>query len=227
MEDSTQKVVQVAAVMTAPRHEIVWARTQIEKALKPFGIPLHVSGGVFYGQCMQIMLSRLIDEGKADYALTIDFDSVFTSDDVMRLINVIAHNEHIDALCGIQAKRGKSSILGTNGKEEDLVWDGQPVKLQSGHFGLTIIDLQKLATVAKPWFLAVPDEHGEWTDGKVDDDVYFWRRWRECGLSLYMDPGVRLGHMQEMVTMLDENMQIKHVYPKEWVEMSEMEASPC
>lgn len=212
------KYVSVAALMTAPRHEIVWARTQIERALNTLRIPLRVSGGVFYGQCMQRMLSDLVNKD-VDYALTVDFDSVFVAADVQRLLDVIASDPDIDAVAALQPKRGNGAVLGTRGQQESFLSDGSPFQVATAHFGLTVIDLAKLRQVEKPWFCTVPDEQGEYSASKIDDDVFFWRRWTAEGNTIWIDPSCRLGHLEEMVTMFDETGQLKHYYPREWVEM--------
>ena len=196
----------------------MYARNYIELALKHCGIPLTVSGGVYYGQCMQIMLCDLLKLG-VDYALTIDFDSMFTPKHIERLVSLIANNDHIDALAAIQPKRGCGTVLASMDKETTLEWDGSPIKVASAHFGLTVIDLKKLEGVAKPWFRAQPDENGDWIGNKIDDDVWFWKQWNEAGNSVYVDPGTRLGHLEEMITVYDEDMTVQHYYPREWSEL--------
>lgn len=215
-----QRSVRVAALMTAPRYEAVYARNFIEMAMKTLHIPLTVSGGVYYGQCMQIMLEDLCSKS-VDYALTIDFDSMFTAGHVQRLLSLIAENDHIDAITAIQPKRGCGTILAAMDKVTSLEWTGEPIKVQSAHFGLTVIDLRKLEAMAKPWFTAKPNEHGSWTGDKIDDDVWFWKQWEAAGNSIYVDPGCRLGHLEEMVTVYDDQMQLQHLYPKEWSERRE------
>lgn len=220
-----EKTIKIAAVMTAPRYENTYARNFIERALKEVGIPLTVSGGVFYGQCMQMMLEELVDHGGVDYAVTVDFDSLFSAKQLQRLINWIAQRDDIDAITGLQVRRGKKAMLGTipGGEEVDefgqkqVQWDGNPIKGNTAHFGLTVIDLRKLSNVPKPWFCQKPDANGGWKgDGKIDDDVWFWMQWKESGNSIYFDPGVRLGHLEEMVVIHDEHMNPQHVYPSDW-----------
>lgn len=214
------KGVRVAALMTAPRYEAVYARNFIELAMKALGIPLTISGGVYYGQCMQIMLEDLVSKD-VDYVLTIDFDSMFTAEHVQRLLNLIASDDNIDAITAVQPKRGCGAILAAMDKETTMVWNGRPVKVTSAHFGLTVIDLKKLAELPKPWFHAQPDKDGRWTDDKIDDDVWFWKQWREAGNSIYVDPGCRLGHLEEMVTVYSPTMELQHLYPREWSETRE------
>ena len=197
--------VTVAAVMTAPRYESVWARSRIERALHTAGVPLSISGGVYYGQCMQIMLETLLDEN-VEYALTVDFDSIFTAEHVLRLLSIIVQEDEIDALAAVQPMRGKGRLLGTTGKAEELIWTGSPIRVTAAHFGLTVLDLSRLADMPKPWFHSQPDSNGEWNNGKVDDDVSFWHGWKEAGNTLFLDPGTRLGHLEEVITVFDENM---------------------
>lgn len=207
--------VKIAAVMTTPRSEPVFARNYIEMAVKQLGIPLIISQGVYYGQCMQIMLCDLVAKD-VEFALTIDFDSMFTAGHVQRLVNVIAADEDIDAIAALQPKRGCGSVLGAMDVQTDVNWDGKPIRVQSAHFGLTVIRLAKLKATPKPWFVSKPNENGDWVGGKIDDDVWFWKQWREAGNSVYIDPGCRLGHLEEVVTVYDQELNKVHLYPKDW-----------
>lgn len=221
--ENRERTVKIAAIMTAPRYECTWARNQIDLALKGANIPLTVSGGVFYGQCMQIMMESLIADG-GEFVVTVDFDSIFTTNQLQRLIHVVLANDHIDAVTGMQVKRGHKRLLGTIPGGEvigenyrRIEWDGNPIQATTAHFGLTVIDLAKLATVPKPWFRATPDANGTWTgNDKIDEDVSFWMKWKDAGYTIYMDPSVRIGHMEEMITIHDAKMEPQHVYPSEW-----------
>jgi len=214
--------IRVQAILTAPRYENTWCRTIIEAGLRKLGIPLNVGLGVFYGQNMQRMMEDAID-AKIDYIVTIDGDTTFTSNQLHRLISV-AHQEKLPALCGMQVRRGKPWMLGFKEGTTSAMWDGYPIQVDAAHFGLTVINCEALAKVAKPWFICVPDEDGRWGEGRTDSDVWFWKQWKEAGNALYIDPGVRLGHMEEMIVIHDETMEPKHVYPKEWeVMMKEQE----
>ena len=222
----TTKRIKAAAIMTAARYECTAARNYIEIALKRLGIPLTVSGGVFYGQCMQKMLEQLVATD-CEYAITIDGDTLFTAPQLQRLLSIISQEEQIDAITGIQVRRNKLTMLGTvhGGKKVDddfqqVDWNGYPLKARTAHFGLTVIDLQKLRSVAKPWFCATPNAKGEWEDDKIDDDVHFWLQWEKAGNSIYIDPGVRLGHLEEMIAVFDENMQPQHMYVNDWAKQN-------
>ena len=218
----------IAAVMTAPRYEGTYARNYIERALKEANIPLTVSLGVFYGQCMQKMFEQLVDHGGVDFVVAIDFDSLFTAKQLQRLINLIASNDDIDAITGMQQRRGKPVMLGTvpggrmlDADTKQIEWDGNPVKATTAHFGLTVIDLKKLANVPKPWFFAQPDESGMWNgDSKIDDDVWFWQQWAKAGNSIYIDFATRIGHLEEMIAIHGEDANPQHIYPSEWEKLA-------
>ena len=215
------KNVKTAAFMTAPRYCSVWARNIIDNAFKGAGIPLNVSQGVFYGQCMQRMLENAIDSG-IELAIAVDFDSIFSAEDVLYLQSRAVHNDHIDALASLQSRRGMKYPLFTRGADEVVELRGEPVQVTTAHFGLTAIKLDKLATVPKPWFLAVPSEDGRWETGnKVDDDIYFWRKWQEAGLTVYVDGSVNIGHLEEVVSGFDETGGHQFQYPNDWYEANQ------
>ncbi len=213
----TQTKKKIGAFMTAPRYECVWARNKIDFALQKNGIPLTVSGGVFYGQCMQRMLAEAVAKG-IDYALTIDFDSIFDAEDVAALIQRANSRDDIDALAAVQARRGMKFPLFTIGQETEVMFDGSPVRVDTAHFGLTLIKLDKLKEVPKPWFWCKPNSDGEWATDKLDDDIYFWHEWKKAGLSIWVDPSVSIGHLEEVVSYFDEDGQHQFSYLGDWSE---------
>lgn len=221
MDETTP--VTVGAFMTGPRYESVWVRGIINSALNNLKIPLTVSQGVFYGQCMQRMLEDALTK-PIDFAITVDSDSVFTSSDVMRLINVMANEPTIDALASLQSRRGKLKPLFSiqppeNYRQGDDIYipADQPFAATAAHFGLTIIRLERLRDVPKPWFYAKPNEAGMWEADHIDDDIWFWKQWREAGRNVFIDPLVRIGHLEEMVSVYDEQMEASHIHPSEWL----------
>lgn len=206
--------IKVQALMTAPRYEATWCRGHIEWSLRALGIPLSVSGGVYYGQCMQMMLEDSIKAG-IDYAITVDGDSVFKPHHVQRLMNVCVQ-EDLDALASLQLRRGKPDMLGFIAGQTSAVWNGYPIQVHTAHFGLTIINLHRLANVPKPWFFCQPDKNGEWNEHRIDSDIWFWKQWKDAGLKCWIDPDCRIGHVEEMVATYDNDYKPTHMYPKQW-----------
>ena len=217
----------VGGFMTAPRYEAVYARNIIENAFKCTGIPLTVSGGVFYGQCMQMMFEDAIKKG-IEIAVTVDFDSLFTQADLMRLIRNLVENPAIDALASLQSRRGMRFPLLTRGQDTEIATDGSPFLVSTAHFGLTAIRLDRLKDIPLPWFWSKPTSKGHWqhdddaTDRKMDDDIWFWHQWAQHGRTVAVDPSVSIGHLEEVVACFDETGKHQFMYTKEWLAEREL-----
>lgn len=213
-----QMELKLGAYLTLPRYEAVVARSQIESALRPLGINLVTSQGVFWGQCMQRMFQSAVDKG-LDWILSIDSDSLFTTQHISKLMDVFASNPHIDALAALQCRRGCPFPLMTTGRHEEgdvIETNGEPIKVATAHFGLTLIRVDALKQVQKPWFWAKPEENGDWEDGRMDDDIFFWHQWRLAGKNIYVTPSVSIGHLEETVAAFDKDMKPVHMYVRDW-----------
>lgn len=218
---SESQEMKVTAVMTMGRWAAVDPICRIMNVLAYFGIPLCRSQGVFWGQNMERNIEDVLKQGTT-HLLFIDWDSLFAVGHLERLIRVMATYPSIDAVCPMQVKRGcketlVSSLIPGNPLE---IANLSPVQIKTGHFGLTIIKAECFAKIAKPWFWSTPDPEKTWDreGSKIDDDIYFWLRFEEAGNKLYLDPGTRIGHLEEMVTVHDENLQPVTMYPSEWLE---------
>ena len=208
----------VGAYMSLPRYESVAARTIIERALKPLKIDLTTTTGVFWGQCMQRMFQGAVEK-ELDWILTIDYDSVFSSTQLSRLMETFATHPEIDALAALQCRRGTPYPLMTTGKnaqDDNVEIDGSPVKVVTAHFGLTLIRVDSLKKTPKPWFYAEPEKNGDWGDGRLDDDIWFWHQWRLAGHTIYVAPNVSIGHVEETVACFDEHLNPQHLYVSDW-----------
>lgn len=233
VKPSTAGTVKVCAVMSIPR--IGWndAWGQVMEALGPFRIPVRRFTGVFWGQCMQRVFNECVEDG-VDWILAIDYDSMFTAQHVDRLLGTLGSHPEIDALAALQSRRGQGYPLMTKAKAEKKVvpchacghdveglvceMTTEPVRVTTAHFGLTLIRVDALKGVPKPWFYAQPDSKSEWEpDGdKLDDDIWFWHQWKEAGKTLYVDPMCRIGHLEVMVSDFDDGMNPRHIYVPQW-----------
>ena len=214
------KDVKVSAVMTCGRYEAVFARNMIEKALRSLGIGLVTSQGVFYGQCMQRMFDKAVNDG-IDWILSLDSDSLFTPEQLSLLMDTLASNPHIDALAALQCRRGSPYPLLTTGTGEEgqvVEVSNQPMKVTTAHFGLTLIRVDSLRKTPKPWFFAQPSDDGNWDDTRMDDDIWFWHQWRLAGNTLYVAPSVSIGHLEETVVQFNDKMEPEHMYVHQWRE---------
>lgn len=175
-------------------------------ALMPFGIKPTKYEGAYWGQCLERVMEGLVDD--AEWILTVDYDSVFTKEQVEQLLWVASQHPEADAIAPIEVKRGGGTPLMTVRGEDGKLVDRLPfeafeddlMKIATAHFGLTLIRVEALKKMPHPWFLGVPNKDGRWEDGKIDDDIYFWREWEKAGNSLYLANRVVIGHAQLLVS---------------------------
>lgn len=212
---SATQEIKICAVMSIPR--VGWNDTWgcVFEALRPFRIPVHRFNGVFWGQCMQRSFEDLIAKG-VDWILTIDYDSCFNARQLDMLMHTLGQRPDIDAICALQPKRNNGGALAFIDGATSVDIDGHPFRVDSGHFGLTIIRAEYLNALPKPWFLAVPSPDGTWGEGRQDEDIYFWSRWKAAGRSLYVHPGARIGHLELQVSMYDDVFQPVQIPVSEW-----------
>jgi len=203
----------IHAVMSLPR--VCWTDTQNElhSAAAKLGFNVTRVTGVFWGQCLQRAMEGRLENQDIKYILTADYDSIFDAEDIIRLWQIMESNPDVAALCPLQISRDKDlplfSIRGENGtllkemSEEVLYTDA--LDMNTGHFGLTLIRTDVLRKMNKPFFLGIPNKNGEWGEGRVDDDIFFWNRLREAGKRICLCPRVRIGHLQNIVTWPGED----------------------
>lgn len=176
--------------------------------------------GAFWGQCLTNALLRGMAEESVKYIITVDYDSVFDRNDVVRLYQIMENHPEYAACCSQQIHREKTSVLMTlddgNGKPrtevsyDETLTDILPIL--TGNFGLTFIRVEALKRLPQPWFLGIPNEDGKWDDGKVDDDIYFWSKMRKHGMKVGVAPQVRIGHMQLVVTWPTKHLDMEYQY---------------
>ena len=222
MAETIEKEVRIAAVLSCPRVGFCDHWGQTNYALNRFNppIPIYYATGAFWGHSLQCLLEDRIADDPNAWVLTLDYDTVFTSHHVDALIRRMLVHPEIDALAALQLRRGSSHqplvSLGPGVSEVEIV--GQPVEAHWIHFGLTILRLNRLKDIPKPWFQDVPNKDGSWRGDRIDDDIYFWRKWKEHGNTCYIDPEVRVGHLQVLVSEFDEDFQPKHWHMHDWRE---------
>lgn len=219
----------IRAVMTTPRlgFNDMWNSTV--SALPRFGIDLTNVTGAFWDQSLTLALDRTLADGACDYVLTLDYDSVFSAGHVARLIELARVYPEADAIAALQASRhGGNPLFGlspqTAAESDDgkvahvdrAVFAADLVPVRHAHFGLTLIKASALRSMSRPWFLGVPNVAGEWSEGKTDPDIYFWRRWEDAGRSLFVAPNISIGHLELMVRWMDEDMQPTWQPAKDW-----------
>ena len=193
----------ITAIMSAPRLGFTNNLMIASKVLVPLGVDLEVGYGVFWGQILSRMMGQLVDRG-VEWIVVLDYDSYYLKEHFLAMCRLMAEYPEADAIMPIQVKREENSILAAvkDVSKANREYDAKTdlIEVDTGHFGLTFLRASSFAKLKKPWFLPIPNEKGEWGEGRVDEDIYFWKNWRDCGLKLYLTPRVSIGHMQLMVT---------------------------
>lgn len=176
-----------SAVMSAPRLGFV---DNFQSGLDTFNfmkIRLKIAQGAFWGQKLQAVMEEEV-AGGFDVIITTDYDSIFNVMHVMALLDGI--NQGQDCVMPLQVKR----------HDHDVMPFAHPTKgFTIGHFGLTAFRAEALKRLPKPWFVETPDANGSWNGDQEDGDVYFWRRWAECGYGIGRLANVAIGHLESMV----------------------------
>jgi hypothetical protein len=192
----------------------------VNEALIPLRIPVRKHTGVFWGQALTRAITEALNDNSPDYILTIDYDSIFTKDDVVNLVNTMNRNPQVDALAALQVGRGMGPLFRMNEDSVEFEKNGDDVKalipvdmleqdilpVKTMHFGLTLLRTSAILKLKKPWFKALPNEQGEWNDGKLDEDIYFWHNWKKCGLKAAIAPRISIGHCENVILYPDQQM---------------------
>jgi hypothetical protein len=181
----------------------------------PRGVELVKHTGAFWGQCLErVMMDTL--EGDTEWILTLDYDTVFTAAQFDRLCYEMATHPEADAIAPWQVKRENDQPLcwflddDGNHRSEILLteFDKDITQTNDAHFGLTLLRVSALKKMEHPWFWAQPNDDGDWGEGRLDDDIYFWRKWKETGNTLYLANRVSIGHLQHMVTWVRKDNRL-------------------
>lgn len=214
----------VAAVLSIPRLCFSESMFRTLEAFRKLRIGVTKSTGVFWSQCLSRLMEPHLEDG-TEFILTVDYDTVFEADDVRELVRLMLANPHADAVFATQVGRDRDAVLltikGADGKNQgqvrrEAVTDADLLPVSTGHFGLTLIRTASLAKLPRPWFHAQPGEDGRWGEGRVDDDISFWRGWEKAGLTLYQANRVRVGHLQQVVTWPTPELKAVHQYVPEY-----------
>jgi FkbM family methyltransferase len=216
----------VAAVTTVPRLGFQAHAGVLERAFSNPRMLILRTGGVFWEMGIQNGINSLINLG-ADYVITIDYDSIFTNDDVRELLKLVVRYPDADAIAAWQVKRGSTkdeALAGLKTKDGkmgafvslDEMKANDLTRVDNTVFGLTIIKTAAIKKMKKPWFINTPNKDGDWTEGKHDADSYFWHKFGEAGNTIYMANRVRIGHLQEVVLWVDDDFNFSKQELSEW-----------
>lgn len=206
------------AVISMPRLAFTDNIFCMFRAFGPLGIPIMKFVTTAWNRGIHTALATGIRDGY-ETVITVDYDSVFTQEDVGRLLGYLLHPK-VDAVCAMQVFRAKPQILArkdghyiTTPEELD---DGELTQLETGHFGLTAIDVRSLMETSMPWFVGDPGPRGDWGDGHADPDIYFWRHWADEGKTLFLANEVVIGQEEVFVVWPGKNLEPVIQHPQDY-----------
>jgi len=220
---SFPKPLNVAAVMSVPRLGFMDNHFCVIQGIVKYQIPIINMQGALWGQCLERGMENQIDTG-ADVILTIDYDTVFTPEDIGELIRLMTEHPEADAIVPVHVGRNEMaslmSVKSPSGRLRKCVpkeeFEPELTRIFSGHFGLTMLRTSALLKMPHPWFLGVPNSDGRWEEGRIDDDIYFWKKMEDCGLNVYSANRVTLGHLELMVSWPSSDLQSVHQSVKDY-----------
>ena len=175
-------------------------------------VPMQIEWGegAYWSHVLTDAIEKCIANG-SDYIFTVDYDSWFTANHVKRLLALMEQNPEYDAIAPLEVIRNKDHVLfgiiNDKGEFQNQIvrehLDRDVIPITMAHFGLTVFRASSFAKLKKPWFIPIPSEDGMWHENYVDEDIFFWKNYAECGMKLGLAHKVALGHMQMMVTFPD------------------------
>jgi predicted SAM-dependent methyltransferase len=213
----------IVAIWSTPRLGFMDTFDSIYRCLPPLGVTLVRGMGVFWGQGMERLFEIAITKHQAEIILCLDYDSVFEPPDIAEMIRLFQSHPEADALMPLQYNRAANKLLFTvSGREENGLNPVRPEELQAvevfpvdtGHFGLTLLRSSALLDLPHPWFLAQPNAAGRWEEGRVDEDIYFWRLLKAQGKRAFLAPHVVIGHCELSVRWPSQSLGLtwQHIY---------------
>lgn len=193
----------VQAVLAAPRFGPTMHFRCILNACGALRIHTTIVQGCYWWMQICEAMEEALSDG-AEYVLSLDYDSLFSKDDILELYHLLQVYPEADAVCSLQSKRGDETVLIGLSNEDaaaanSMTFQGDMTRVATGHFGCTLFRASALKSQPKPWMLPRPAKNGSWNrdSDAVHPDIDFWHRWHAEGKTLYVANKVVIGHMVE------------------------------
>lgn len=214
---------EVRAIMSVPRLIMSDCARSIDDMYANLHVENNLGGGAYWGQTMNRVMNRAIESG-CKYILAIDSDTYFNSTHIVRLYDIMDKRPDIDCIAAMQTQRIIDRII-CGFKDEDLdegiippwILFADTFEATYAHFGLTLIRTEKLVAMPKPWFWSYPGKDGDWGDDRIDEDIWFWNKWKEAGNNVHIANKVVVGHLELMATYPDKTLRKRYYHPSDIV----------
>jgi hypothetical protein len=220
------KLPNVEMILSVPRTGFTIPMSGMVGVARELGCPTHIGQGAFWGQVLERLMTERLQDENVEWILTVDYDSVITVGDVRRLY-ATAMRTGADAVAPLQCKREASFSMLTVENDDGTLrshldkshLSSETVRVASAHFGCTLLRADCLRKFPHPWFWGQPNAEGKWEDGRLDDDTYFWKKWREAGNTIHVAHRVKIGHLQQVITWPDQNWAAVHQYANDYADL--------
>lgn len=207
----------VAAVMSVPRLGFMDNFFCAFQALMPLRIPIRKHTGAYWEQCIERAIMESLEAEQPDLILTLDYDTIFTAENVAAMVRIMAEHPEIDALAPLQASRSLElpmmTVPGPDGAPlahlEQSEFAKVTMPLGTAHFGCTLLRASALRACPHPWFCSKPGKDGTWTD-HLDADIAFWKMWAANKKTLHQANRVVIGHCELMIRWPGKDLKVIH-----------------
>lgn len=151
------------------------------------------SSGAFWDRDISLTTEGIIKEQQPDFLIYSDYDSVFTVDDVRKLVDTINNDPEMGAIGSVQMSRHDDRPLVM---DADTEYHKAVATVRYQHFGLTVVRRQVFEEIPQPWFWSLPNLDGSWSAAnRSDADITFWRLLHEHQIKVCQHNEVVIGHM--------------------------------
>lgn len=193
---------QVTFLMSVPRLGFTLHTQGLMESIYKYNAPCVMEGGAYFGLSMEKGIRKALTHN-TPYIITIDYDTVFSADDVWRLVSLMETHPEYDALAAVQLRRGEHRVLvsGEPGKNYDLSsFADEVIQARTACFGLTIFRRSAFEKMPYPWFRHRDEWNPDGTHARtVEADMCFWEKFEQYGCKLGVATGVCVGHLEEFV----------------------------
>lgn len=227
--------IRIHGVWSCPRLGFMDNFDTVYESLPRLGIPLLRGMGAFWGPALERSIDHIIEREDApipDAILCMDYDSVFSYADVLELIRLFKAAPQITAIAAYQWSRTIDKPLFTvssegNNSYQSMNWKEMQTDLklvETAHFGLTMLRVKDYMELKRPRFCEQPNQNMRWEDGKIDEDIWFWKRLQEAGKLAAVAPGIPIGHIESCIVWPGAGKSGFRQYQYEYYEKGKPEA---
>lgn len=209
-------MVKMRGIVSVPRLGFTAQFGCVHAALDSLKIRYRQYTGAYWHHGIQNGIEdALADE--LDWLLFMDYDTLFTPANLSNLLQCFGEHGELDALAALQCRRAYDQPLFHGHDPAQARLPNEPIVCRTAHFGMTLLRLDAMKGIPKPWFIDVPGPDGSYQHPQHrDPDVSFWDLLGKHGKRIAVAPHVKVAHIEDMCSIYDEMMQRKIESVWEW-----------